>query len=102
MRRATIFLIATTMALVLVYPASSPSAKSPDSKDAPTLQIITPRSGGSGPAHSGDDGDGDDLAGMKDRKRKPVGANVKSEVIVQTRLATQLWRMYLLSTLKIY
>lgn len=99
MRRAVFFILAAIVALVLVYPATASLAKSPESPDSPTMQIITPRSGGSGPAWSGDDGDADDLAGVKDGKKKPIDTSAY-DFIVRARFA-DVWRLYIL-TFRLY
>ena len=88
------------MALVLVYPATASFAISPDSQDTPTMQIITPRSGDTGLNWSDDDGDADDLAGMKDGKRKPIEPSSFADFVIRTRLA-DVWRMYIL-TFRLY
>ena len=99
MKRAVLFTLAAIMALVLVYPATASFAKTPESQDTPTMQIITPRTGGSGPAWSGDDGDADDLAGVKDGKKKPIDTSV-ADFIVRARFL-DVWRMYIL-TFRLY
>ncbi|UCG52544.1 MAG: hypothetical protein JSW58_03060 [Candidatus Latescibacterota bacterium] len=94
MKRAWLTLVAV-MALVLVYPTTMPSAKSPGAQDTPTIHIITPQSGDN-PAFSGegDDGDADDLAGRQNKKTKPNGVSIDTGVQIQARLAAQIWRMY--------
>jgi hypothetical protein len=77
MKRALAVLIAV-LAILLVYPATTPSAKSPGYTDSPTnIHILPP-----GPApgdqsygNSGeeDEGDGDDLAGIKPGTRPDGG-----------------------------
>lgn len=94
MRRATILIAVAVLALVLVYPAATPSAGSPGSRDLPTIQIITPQSGDGSLANSGDEGDADDLAGLKSRRDKPTGSSVQSEFAIQARLAAKVWRMH--------
>jgi hypothetical protein len=100
MKRALMFLIVACAALVLVYPATAPFAKSPDSKKPPTIQIITPHAG-TDLADSGDDGDADDLAGSKDGKTKMNGASDRSDVMIRARLAAQMWRLYIF-TFRLY
>ena len=95
MKRACFILIATLVVL-LVYPASMPSAKSPSIDDTPN--IITPHTGqfpdepsGSGDG-DGDSGDADDL-GLRNYGRgdlPPVSA------FQQTRFGAKIWWMYLL------
>lgn len=90
MKRAAVFLIIAVLALVLVYPASTTSARSVRSQDTPI--IITPGVDGDTPAYaqSDDDGDADDLAGLK----KPAGAPVAPQSVNRARLAFEVWRMY--------
>lgn len=59
------------------------------------MQIITPQDAGT-PAFTGDDngGDADDLAGVKDRRSKPLGAPGASDSLIRARLAFEVWRMY--------
>ena len=97
MKRALIVLIAAVVALVLVYPATAPFAKSPDFKNPPNIQIITPHAGDD-VANSGDDGDADDLAGSKDGKTKLTGASAQSDIVIQARLAARMWRLYAFAT----
>ncbi len=91
MKRACFILIAV-LAVLLVYPASMPSAKSPSIDDSPTI-IITPNTDPGGPLGSGDgdQGDADDL-GLKGDKhtRFTVGG------LPQTRSGAKIWWMYLL------
>jgi hypothetical protein len=89
-----VFIALAILALVLVYPAATPSAATPGSRDVPTIQIITPHSGDETVANSGDDGDADDLAGMKNRREKPVGGLFPTENVIQARLAIKVWQMY--------
>ena len=100
MKRAVLITLVAIMALVLVYPATASFAKSPESQDTPTLQIITPRSGDAGSNLSDDDGDADDLAGLKDRKKKPTGTSEMNDFIIRARFA-DVWRMYIL-TFRLY
>lgn len=94
MTRATVFLLLAVLALVLVYPASTTSALSVRSQDTPI--IITPEYIGDTPGFAGtdDQGDADDLAGLKDRKSKPLGAPGQSGSMVRFGLAFEVWRMY--------
>ena len=96
MKRATLFLVAAVMAMVLVYPAATPFASPPTLQDIPTPQIITPQAGVDEPVYAGDGdgGDADDLAGNKERKDKPVGVNDGFGVVIQARLAVEFWRIY--------
>ena len=67
MKRALVVFIAV-LAILLVYPATTPSAKSPSYTDSPTnIHILPPSPGPDGYGNSGeeDEGDGDDLAGIK-------------------------------------
>jgi len=92
MKRAVLLLIAV-IALMLVYPTTTPAAP-PDVKDtSPVMEIMTPRAGDE-IAHSGDgdDGDADDLAGLKDKKRKPDGSAPSD--IIRLRSWAEVWRMY--------
>lgn len=94
MKRATVLVIIAVLALVLVYPASTTSARSARSQDTPI--IITPENSGDIPVFAGtdDDGDADDLAGLKERKAKPIGAASQSGFLNRSRLAFEVWRMY--------
>ena len=94
MKRATVLVIIAVLALVLVYPASTTSARSARSQDTPI--IITPENPGDTPVFAGtdDDGDADDLAGLKDRKSKPIGVSVEPGLLIRSRLAFEVWRMY--------
>ena len=96
MKRATVFLFAAVLAMVLVYPATTPSASPRALQDIPTPQIITPQAGGDVPAFTGDEdgGDADDLAGIKERKDKPAGVSDGSVFVIRARLAANFWRMY--------
>jgi hypothetical protein len=96
MKRATVFLFAAVLAIVLVYPATTPSASPPALRDIPTPQIITPQAGGDIPAFTGDEdgGDADDLAGIRERKDIPSGVSDGSVFVIRVRLAANFWRMY--------
>jgi hypothetical protein len=100
MKRAVFVTLAAILALVLVYPATASFAKSPESQDTPTIQIITPQSGDSDLNWSDDDGDADDLAGVKGGKKEPSGASSMNDFIVRARFA-DVWRMYIL-TFRLY
>ena len=95
MKRACFILIAV-LAVTLVYPASMPSAKSPNINDSPTI-IITPPSGPGGDTPSGtgesdgDQGDADDL-GLRGDKSDPQGVSS----FQRTRFGAKIWWMYLL------
>jgi len=100
MKRAFVILIAV-LAILLVYPASMPSAKSPGYADTPTIQ--TPRGPapvGFGQSGEDDDGDGDDLAGVKDGTRADGGGLALSSFAPQGSLA-KVWWMYFLSNIRI-
>ena len=95
MKRACFILIAV-LAVLLVYPATMPSAKSPGIDDSPTI-IITPNPGhGGGPPAGtgdgdGDEGDADDLGIKgKDPNQQSAGG------FQQTRFGAKIWWMYLL------
>jgi hypothetical protein len=93
MKRACFILIAV-LAVLLVYPASMPSAKSPSIDDSPTI-IVTPNTGPGVPSGSGDgdgdQGDADDLGFKGDKHtRYKVGG------LPQTRSGAKIWWMYLL------
>jgi len=96
MKRATVFLFAALMAMVLVYPASTLIAAPPALQDIPTPQIITPQAGVDEPAYTGDEdsGDADSIAGYKERKDKPVGVADGLGDGIQVRLAVEFWRIY--------
>jgi len=96
MTRAAVFSIVAVLALVLVYPATTPSARAPVAQDTP-IQIINPGVDEDTSAYTGDgdQGDADDLAGVKERKSKPVGASVSSDLMIQVKWAFKVWRMYI-------
>lgn len=100
MKRAVLITLVAIMALVLVYPATASFAKSPESQDTPTMQIITPRSGDADLNWSDDDGDADDLAGVKDGKRKPIDPSSLNDFVIRARFV-DVWRMYIL-TFRLY
>lgn len=90
------------MALLLVSAATTLSARTPAPLDTPTIQIITPADGVNLPAYTGegDEGDADDLAGYKERKDKPNGAS--PGVVIQARMAYEVWRMHFFFVLGLY
>ena len=101
MKRAFAILTVAVVALVLVYPATAPSAKPPGPQDIPTIHIVTPYSpGGDDPANSGADGDADDLAGRKDGKTNMDGVSGQPDVM-NASLAVRLWRLYMF-TFRLY
>lgn len=101
MKRALGILTVAVVALVLVYPATAPSAKPPGPQDTPTIHIVTPYSPtGDDPANSGADGDADDLAGRRDGKTDMDGASGQLDVRSAT-LAVRLWRLYMF-TFRLY
>ena len=103
MKRAFIVLI-TVLAVVLVYPATMPSAKSPSSLDSPHKFIVTGQDGkffpdnpdGSGDG-DGDQGDADDIGGMKDG-----GKFVPDRSQFSPMSAAKVWWMYFLFAYRIY
>lgn len=97
MKRAAVLVIIAVLALVLVYPASTTSARSARSQDTPI--IITPEYIGDTPGFAGtdDDGDADDLAGAKDRKSKPIGAPGQPGPVLRSGFAFEVWRLYFFS-----
>lgn len=91
MKRAMLILVAA-LAVLLVYPATMPSAKSPSTNDSPTIHIITPHvPGGDDPngTDDNDDGDADDVSGFKDGR--PSGATV----VISAKSMAKAWWMYL-------
>ena len=101
MKRALVVLIAV-LAVMLVYPASTPSAKAPRYTDTPTIQVHPQGPAPMGPGLTGeeDEGDGDDLAGMKDGTRADGGGVGLSTFGPQGSLA-KVWWMYFLSNIRI-
>ena len=92
MKRA-IFIMIAVLAVLLVYPATTPSAKSPSTQDSPTIQIITPPGNDLGLSGDGDDGDGDDLGGMRDGFKEGTHGAVSQR---DTKwLQAKIWWMYL-------
>jgi len=95
MKRATVFTALAILALVLVYPAATPSAATPGSRDVPTIQIIAPQAGDPTILNSGNEGDADDLAGAKRGRSNPTGTSIQSDIEIQARLAIKVWQMYI-------
>ena len=97
MKRAIAILVAV-LAILLVYPATAPSAKSPNFTDTPTIiHILPPGDGSQGNSGEDDEGDGDDLAGIKPEYRPggmggPASA-ARSQAIV--------WWMYFFKYVRI-
>jgi hypothetical protein len=95
MKRAWLILIAV-LTVVLVYPATMPSANSPGVDDRPTIYIITPQlPDGDDPSgtEDGDEGDADDL-GMKGRDHnRPDGPRL----INASGYVTKVWWIYLIN-----
>jgi hypothetical protein len=105
MKRALAIIVAV-LAILLVYPATAPSAKSPSYTDSPTIIHILPPPGDSGYSNSGeeDEGDGDDLAGIKPGTRPtgggdPIGPNAAGFQPVGPQ--AQVWWMYFLRYVRI-
>lgn len=91
MRRALIIFIAV-ITVMLVCPATAPSAKSPsETVGTPTINIVSPRDMGD-PGHSGDEDDGDgDIVGLRDGTKYDGGA-----FGVQSATGIKAWWMYYL------
>lgn len=102
MRRAFIVLVAA-LAVLLAYPATMPSAKSPGIADSPTIAIIHPGTGGDIPRSGDDDGgDGDDLAGLKEGTRPTGGGGPLERVLLDpTRSGAKVWWIYFLYHVRI-
>lgn len=102
MKRACILVVAL-LAILLVYPASMPSAKSPGRTDHPTIQVITPISGpgdrGFSQSGEDDDGDQDDIAGIK-KGRRPLGGG-SGVSAYSSGSAAKVWWMYFFSYVRI-
>jgi hypothetical protein len=93
MKRALLLLVAV-IALTLVYPTTTPAATPGEKDSLPTMEIITPRAGDDiSYSDDGDEGDADDLAGLKDKKRKPDGS-APSGFEIRLRSWAEVWRMY--------
>ena len=95
MKRASTILIAL-IAVLLVYPATMPSAKSPSVGDTPTRHIITPYVGPTGDlgmTGDDDDGDGDGIAGIRGGER-PIGTGFVTAS--PDGSGAKIWWMYLL------
>ena len=86
---------------MLVYPTATPAA-TPGKQDSPAMGVVTPR-GGDDIAYTGDgdDGDADDLAGLKDKKRTPDGTVTSDFEMVRLRSWAEVWRMYFV-TFRLY
>lgn len=81
------------IALMLVYPTTTPAA-TPEKQTTPAMEILTPRTGdGIAYTESGDDGDADDLAGLKDKKRRPDESS-PYDYEIRLRSWAKVWRMY--------
>ena len=96
MKRASFIAIAI-FAVLLMFPATMPSAKTPGTTaDTPTIHIITSQPGGQipgpNPTGDGDGGDGDGLAGIRDGTRIQGAAQPATPV----SLAVKVWWAYLL------
>jgi hypothetical protein len=104
MRRATVILIGAIMALMLVHIATTLSARTPEPQDVSTIQIITPADDGSvlGRTGGGDGGDADDLAGHKGQKSNPTAAPDNLGVMIQARMAYEVWRMHFFFVFGLY
>ena len=89
MRRALIIFIAV-IAVMLVCPATAPSAKSPSKTfETPTINIVSPRDIGD-PSYSGDEDDGDgDIVGLRDGTKFDGGPSG-----VQSATGIKAWWMY--------
>ncbi len=101
MKRALAVFIAV-LAILLVYPATTPSAKSPGFTDTPTIIHIlppgpSPGDGGYGQSGEDDEGDGDDLAGIKPGTRPHDGA----PGFYLAGPEAKVWWMYFLSYVRI-
>ncbi len=93
MRRALIIFIAV-IAVMLVCPATAPSAKSPSRTfETPTINIVSPRHMGD-PGYSGEEDDGDgDTAGLRDGTRTKFDGGPAG---VQSASGIKAWWMYYL------
>lgn len=97
MKRAWFILIAA-LAVLLVYPATLPSAKSPGTSDSPIIIVIIPEpgpvpNGGSNPSGEDDDGDADDLSGLRDGYTFQ-GDSAVSGGFFRSALMAKVWWMY--------
>ena len=93
MKRALLYLVAV-IALMLVYPSTTPAASLDDKDSVPTMGIITPRDAGTiAYTDDDDDGDADDLAGLKGKKQRPDGST-PSGMEIRLRTWADVWRMY--------
>ena len=97
MKRACLVLIAV-LAVLLVYPATMPSAKSPGIDDSPTIHVTPPgHVPGDGFGQGGDDdeGDADDLSGIKG-VRETLGGQDGASAFYSGGSAAKVWWMYFL------
>lgn len=98
MKRATWILVAA-LAVLLVYPATMPSAKSPDTGNTPPT--ITPNPG-PGPYDDpdlngdGDNGDGDGLGGFNGGGKKD-GLNTAAGLGTPESMAKIWWMYFMMS-----
>lgn len=92
MRRA-LFILLAVLTVMLVYPTTTPSAKSPNAADRPSIYIVTPQAEGGPLARSGgsDEGDGDDLSGLRDGR----GITPDLGSGLQNKAGTKVWWIYL-------
>jgi hypothetical protein len=104
MKRALVVLFAL-VAFLLVYPTSTPSAKSPGISDTPTIQINprgpTPPAGGMGQSGEDDEGDADDLAGLKHGTRFDGGDPLGVGYFGSDGPLAKVWWMYFLSQIRV-
>jgi len=107
MKRALVVFIAV-LAILLVYPTTTPSAKSPGYTDSPTIHIIprgpSPGDGDYGQSGEDDEGDGDDLAGIKPGTRPDGGGGGPggaSSGFYPAGPDAKVWWMYFLSYVRI-
>ena len=107
MKRALVVCIAV-LAILLVYPATTPSAKSPGYTDSPTnIHILppgpAPGDGGYGNSGEDDEGDGDDLAGIKPGTRPDGGGSGGANVsgYFPAGPEARVWWMYFLRNVRI-
>jgi hypothetical protein len=107
MKRAIAILVAI-LAILLVYPATAPFAKSPSYTDSPTIIRILPPPGDVANSGEDDEGDGDDLAGIKPGTRPdggggPVGRDGPGNAagFYPAGPEAQVWWMYFLRYVRI-
>jgi hypothetical protein len=100
MKRAVVIFVAI-LAMLLVYPATTPSAKPPTYSDTPTIiHILPPGDGTHGNSGEDDEGDGDDLAGIKPGTR-PHGGGEGSSVYWPAGPQARAWWMYFIRVIRI-